>query len=346
MGSRAVRIALAATLAVALGSAGWIAALCWLPGPRNAPEEGKPVFVRQGLSADSIAALLARRGVVRSPSQFLIVARLLGKTKELRSGMYRFRPGESCYGVVKKLANGRSELIKVTIPEGLRSWEIASLLRARLGIDSARFVSLVRADSFRARWRIPGPSLEGYLFPETYFFPWGLPEEEILGAMVHQCFAALDSSIRARADSLGLTVHQLLTLASLVEGEAKLDSERALIAAVYLNRLRRGMRLEACPTVQYVLGGPPRRLFEKDLRIDSPYNTYLYGGLPPGPVNNPGKKSILAVLHAAPVDYLFFVANGDGGHYFSRTLAEHIQKRRQLDRLRRHMAARNANRRN
>jgi len=316
------------------------------PGPEPASPDGTVVFIRRGLPADSIAILLRRSGVVRSAKQFLLASRLLGKTDELKWGRYRFPPRVSCSQAVYALAEGKVEAVKVTIPEGWRSWEIAALLRDRVGADSARFIHLVHSDSLRKTFGIEGPSLEGYLFPDTYYLAWGMPEEEIIRTLVRRCLAALDSSIRARADSTNLTLHQLLTLASLVEGEAKVDSERAMVAAVYLNRLRKGMRLEACPTIQYLLGGPPRRLLKKDLEIESPYNTYLHPGLPPGPVNNPGLKSVSAVLHPAPVDYLFLVARGDGGHYFSRTFAEHVRQRRQLDRLRREMGRQNQTRGN
>jgi UPF0755 protein len=130
-------------------------------------------------------------------------------------------------------------------------------------------------------------------------------------------------------------VRQVVTLASRVEGEAVLDSERPVIASIYINRLKRGYPLQACPTIQYLLPGPPRRLLERDLKIESPYNTYLHAGLPPGPVNNPGLRSILAVLRPAPVDYLYLVANGDGSHTFSRTLDEHNAAKRRFERVRR-----------
>ncbi len=177
-------------------------------------------------------------------------------------------------------------------------------------------------------------SLEGYLYPNTYSFFWGVSPREIIRTMVQEFYHHVGDSLRQRAAALGLTVHQALTLASIIEGEAVVDSERALIAAVYHNRLRQGILLQADPTIQYIVPGPPRRLRNRDLEIASPYNTYRYPGLPPGPVNNPGLVSIRAALYPAPVNYLYFVARGDGSHVFSRTLEEHLRAKRDFDRVR------------
>lgn len=336
--TRLVRNILTGLGVVVLAGAVGVVGLLLAPGPGSRIDPPVTIQIPAGASADSIAALLYHRGVVRHPSLFLLAARVLGKQDKLRAGLYELSPRLSCYRVVHVLAAGKQKLVKVTIPEGLRSWEIASLLSRRIGIDSTRFIELVQDSSLVAELAPEAPSLEGYLFPETYYFAWKTPEEEVIRTMVQHCYAALDDSIRARADSLGLTLHQVLTLASLIEGEAKIDSERALVSAVYHNRLRRGMRLEADPTVQYLLGGRPRRLLQKDLEIESPYNTYRHAGLPPGPVNSPGRKSILAALHPADVDYLFFVADGNGGHHFSRTLTEHVRYKAKLDKLRRELA--------
>jgi UPF0755 protein len=178
-------------------------------------------------------------------------------------------------------------------------------------------------------------SLEGYLYPDTYFFTYGVQAPEVLRTLVGHFWKVYNDSLKARTEELGWTVHQVVTLASIVEGEARVDSERALISAVYHNRLKRGMLLQASPTVQFLLPDGPRRLLKRDLEIDSPYNTYRYPGLPPGPINNPGRKSLLAALWPAPVRYLYFVANGDGTHTFSYTLAQHLRAKRKLDRIRR-----------
>jgi UPF0755 protein len=153
--------------------------------------------------------------------------------------------------------------------------------------------------------------------------------------MVQEFWRQIPDSAEQRARELGMTLHEIITLASLVEGEAMVDSERAMIAGVYRNRLRRGMRLQADPTIQYIIPDGPRRLLKKDLQIESPYNTYLHAGLPPGPINNPGRKSIEAALYPRDVPYLYFVARGDGSHVFSVTMSQHVQAKRAFDRVRR-----------
>jgi UPF0755 protein len=170
---------------------------------------------------------------------------------------------------------------------------------------------------------IEAASLEGYLLPDTYGFSWQQDEKEIVREQVGEFRQFFVDSLVARAAVLGWSVHQVITFASIVEGEALIDNERPIIAGVYLNRLQRGMRLEADPTIQYILDDGPRRLLYADLRRDSPYNTYRYAGLPPGPINNPGRKSILAALYPSRHDYLYFVANTRGGHWFARSYAEH-----------------------
>ncbi|MBC7187662.1 MAG: endolytic transglycosylase MltG, partial [Calditrichaeota bacterium] len=186
---------------------------------------------------------------------------------------------------------------------------------------------------------VSAPSLEGYLYPSTYQFYWGVAPEVVIRTMVKEFWRQMGDSVQACAQAMGMTLHQVVTLASIIEGEAMLAEERALISAVYHNRLRLRMPLQADPTIQYLVPGRGRRLLKKDLAIDSPYNTYLYPGLPPGPVNNPGMASIVAALHPAPVDYLYFVARGDGGHVFSRTLREHLRAKERFDQVRRQLQA-------
>ena len=171
--------------------------------------------------------------------------------------------------------------------------------------------------------------------PDTYVFAEGISEEQVMRFLIEQTLNIFKSdSVQKRMKELGLTRHQVLTLASIVEGEAMIDEERPLIASVYLNRLKIGMKLQADPTIQFLLPDGPRRLTYKDLQIDSPYNTYLYRGLPPGPINNPSKASILATLFAAKTNYLYFVARGDGSHVFTKTAHEHLKAKRKLNKLR------------
>jgi UPF0755 protein len=314
---------------LAAGIAGWAALVFW---PFRVPET--EVTILRGASTGRIAALLKARGVVRSETAFQAAVLALGASRRLQSGRYAFGGMLNQYRIVRDLRDGRVVFHTVTIPEGCGSEKVADLLSRHLGVDSSAFLVLVRDPAVASRLGISAPSLEGYLYPDTYRLQSGLAPEEAIAALVAGFRAVFNDTLSARALFLGLTEHQAVTLASIVEGEAVLDSERAVIAAVYHNRLRMGMPLQACPTIQYLLPGGPRRLTTRDLSIPSPYNTYLHPGLPPGPVNNPGRASILAVLYPAPVQYLYLVANGDGSHTFSVRLNEHNAAKRRLNRLR------------
>jgi len=225
-------------------------------------------------------------------------------------------------------------LISVTLPEGLQSRQQAHILARVIGIDSARFVTLVHDESFTHSLGIASRNLEGYLFPETYGFYWQPDERDVVMRLVHQFQSFYDDSLQARARDLGWTMNQVMTMASIVEGEAVLAEERPIISGVYQNRLRKGMKLEADPTIRFALENGPRRILYSDLHVDNPYNTYRNRGLPPGPINNPGRASILAALYPLQHSYLFFVANGKGGHWFSSTYAEHQRFVRQYRRMR------------
>jgi len=225
---------------------------------------------------------------------------------------------------------------RVTIPEGYTVTQIEEILAEKGIVDRTRFREALKSEDFSLPYLSPAPRdprhLEGFLFPATYEFPAGLAEKEIIGLMLQRFDAVLTPELQRRSQAMGLSVREVVTLASLVEREARLDEERPIIAAVFLNRLRRGMRLESCATIQYILGKQKEKLTYRDLQIPSPYNTYLHDGLPPGPIANPGLASIKAVLYPAEVDYLYFVARGDGSHYFSRTLGEHQTAARRYQR--------------
>ncbi len=192
-------------------------------------------------------------------------------------------------------------------------------------MDSAAFVNKAFDSSFVDSLGINGKSMEGYLFPDSYDIYERSSPSEIIGIFYNGFKKFMTDSLRARADSMGFTVHDILTLASIVEGETNKTEEMPEIASVYLNRLNKGMKLEADPTIQYLQPNGWKRLLYKDLKINSPYNTYLNTGLPPGPINNPGREAILAVLYPADTDYLFFVASGQGGHNFSKTYSQHLR---------------------
>jgi UPF0755 protein len=242
--------------------------------------------------------------------------------------------------ILEDLRTGKTiEAITLTIPEGARATRQARIYAKHLGIDSSRFMALVYDTVFARSQGIASSSFEGYLMPNTYKFFWQEDEAEVIRAMVQEFWRVLDDSLEQIVTSKGRTLHEILTLASIVESETSIDSERAMIAGVYLNRLKKKMRLEADPTVQYILEDGPRRLYYSDLQKESAYNTYLHRGLPPGPINNPGKAAIYAAIFPAKNKYIFFVASGGGGHKFSKTYEEHMKAVRRLRKLRAQRAA-------
>jgi UPF0755 protein len=236
------------------------------------------------------------------------------------------------------LAHGKKAALRFTVPEGLTILEVASLAAERLGIPEDSFVAAARdGRSATALLGISAPSFEGFLRPETYILPADVNAEEVVRIMADGFKAAWQPAWDARLDSLKMSRLALVTLASIVEGEARADDERETIAGVYRNRLRIGMALQADPTVQYAIslkrGKRKSRLFEKDYQLKSPYNTYLNPGLPPGPVNSPSRRSLEAALYPANVHYLYFVAGPDGRHIFSRTYNEHLRAVRKVRRM-------------
>ena len=225
--------------------------------------------------------------------------------------------------VLRRLESGRVVTHQVTIPEGFTALDIAQLLASERLADPVRFMALVGDPALATRLGLPGPTLEGYLFPDTYRLSRGMGEEEILQIMAARFRQVVPADIEARAERLQLDIRGVITLASLIEKEAKQDRERPIIAGVFLNRLRLSMPLQSDPTAVYGAPDPRRRVTPLDLQRKTPYNTYQNPGLPPGPIANPGLSSILAVLSPARVSYLYFVAKNDGTHFFSRTLDEH-----------------------
>ncbi len=293
------------------------------------------IRIKSGSSVKMIADSLAGHGIIPDARYFILATKLFRTTTKLKAGVYLLNKNQSPYGAMKRLVAGRVASIKVSVPEGYNVYEIASLFSKRLESDSLIFIRLSNNKDFISSLGLNVTSLEGYLFPNTYIFEWRTSEEEIIKTMVKEFNRNFNDSLKNEVLKLGWSPHQILTLASIIEGEAMVDSERTIISAVYHNRLKRKMPLQADPTIQYIIReGRPRRLLNRDLQIDSPYNTYRYAGLPPGPINNPGIKSILAAIYPAPVDYLYFVAKGDGSHIFSRTLEDHLKAKAAFDKIR------------
>lgn len=299
-----------------------------LSGPVS-PGEGKEVVISIPARAttNQIAGLLAEEGVIQNELLFELYTRLYGFDRHLQAGEFRLNTSMPMVEVVNKLVSGQVISYTFTIPEGFTVEQIAARLAADGYVDKDRFLSLVEKGNFNFLWldELPaGPyRLEGFLFPDTYRIPKDFSEQEIIQMMLDRFTEVYDQDYRDQAAQMGLSTLEAITLASIVEREVRKPEELEIVSAVFHNRLKKGMRLESCATIQYLLGEPKEVLLNEDLEIDSPYNTYKNAGLPPGPIASPGKAAIHAALNPADVDYLYFVAKNDGSHYFSRTLAEH-----------------------
>jgi UPF0755 protein len=286
---------------------------------------GTIITIDRGMNADKVYAELLRSDVITNKFMFKVMSRIFSSEHKIKAGKYLFAGNFSEYDVMRIIASGKSNLlVTVTIPEGFTVRRIASIYHRELGIDSTEFADLAFEDSSSEALGIPSRNLEGYLFPQTYDFYYDTDPREILERMVDEFDNFFNDSLRERAAQMGLSISEVMKMASIIEDEARVDSERPIIASVYYNRLKKRMPLESDPTVQYAIG-ERTRVYYKELKIDSPFNTYERIGLPPTPICNPGAKSIIAALYPAKTNYLYFVANGHGGHRFSDTYDEHLR---------------------
>ncbi len=330
------RTIVAALAAAVLGGVAVVAILLNRPGPPLA--EPATVTVLEGQRIGDVARGLVAQGVLRSPLLFVAWARITGRDHQVHWGEFRIAEPLSPRELLERLVGPPDSLHAVTIPEGRTAEEVVSLLvAAGLGSEET-FQALLADPHFLASEGLPSEGAEGYLFPDTYSFPLATPPERVLGIMVHRFHEVFTPEMAERAARLGLTPHQAVTLASLVEEETARPEERPLVAAVFLNRLKRGMPLQADPTVLYGRQTGDRHLTRADLAHPSPYNTYTTLGLPPTPIANPGRAALEAAVNPAEVPYLYFVARGDGSHEFNVDLAQHnaaVARLRHLERARR-----------
>ena len=294
------------------------------------------VTIPAGATLDAAVDSLAAHGVIRHASLFGLYARLRGLGGSLKSGDYLLRPDAAWGDVVAALGRGHGIEVRWTVPEGLMLGEVATLAAEALGVPRDSFLAAARDPALRSELGLPpeARSVEGYLYPTTYTLPLHVGARELIRVMIRDFREQWQPEWEARLDSLHMTRYQIVTLASIIEAEVRYDPDRPFVAAVYHNRLRRRMRLEADPTVIYAYGRRLKRVWEKNLAIASPYNTYLHAGLPPGPIGEPGRASLLAALYPAPLPFLFFVAQPDGKHIFSVTLAQHEAAIRTVKRMR------------
>lgn len=270
------------------------------------------VFIPRGSSPHKIAKILKDSEIISSQKLFLALIKYYGYSTKLQAGLYEFNTKDSLFTIIDKIKNGHSKNLKITIPEGFNIKQIAKILSEKNICDKEKFVELATQQN-----------MEGYLFPNTYFLLPQMQEQEIIKIMNDEFNNFWTQEKEDRLKRINKSKKDVIILASIVEKEAVSDAERPVIAGVFLNRLSKGMRLESCSTVLYAMGTNKERLSFDDLKFNSPYNTYMYKGLPPGPICNPGAEAINAVLYPQTTDNLYFVSKGNGTHFFSSTFEQH-----------------------
>jgi len=281
------------------------------------------VTVARGAVFKTVVRDLVEKNLVRRAWTLEFFAKATGADRHVSRGTYEFERGTSALDLLRALVDGDVLSVRITIPEGFTMWQVAGAFAAA-GVDSTVMMRAIEDADLRRTLQITGATLEGYLYPDTYNVPFGSDARDIVAQMLTRFHAVWTRDFDRRAASTGMTRHEAMTLASIVEAEARAADERPLVSAVYHNRLKAGMKLDADPTVAYAMGGFRGRLLYKDLEMDSPYNTYRHAGLPPGPIGNAGEGSIRAALYPdETLHALYFVARGDGRHEFSETLQQH-----------------------
>jgi len=290
------------------------------------------IEIPSGSTAKSIGALLESEGLIRSADAFVKTVKDLDAAAALQAGQYKLSKAMSVEEVVKVVSGGEvyRNTFKVVVPEGFEVVQIAERLAADGHIDKDLFYKELQTGDFDYKFLSPmdrETNLEGFLFPATYTFDVGTSEHDIIDAMLKKFDEVFKPEYYTQAEALGLTVREVITMASIVEREAMVHDERPIVAGVFYNRIETKMALQSCATVQYILGERKEVLSNADIAIDNPYNTYKYPGLPPAPIASPGERSIKAALYPAETEYFYFVTTnlGDGSHYFSKTYEEHLQ---------------------
>ena len=305
--------------------------------PQNNPHSFVKVVIESGSTLNSTAKMLNEKKIISNKQAFCWAVKIMGKEKQIPVGSFRLVNAKTNFDIINQLVYGTPEVKKVRILEGWNINQIAAHLSKMMDFDSSEVIGIANDSKFLSKNGIDASSLEGYLFPDTYFFFEGDTPKSVLTHLVSKYKEFWNQTYRNRAAKLNMNENQVVTLASIIEGEAIYNSERGKISGVYHNRMKIGMKLQADPTIQYIIPDGPRRLLNRDLRIESPYNTYLNYGLPPGPINSPGKNSLVAALYPEENDFLFFVATGDGYHTFTTNENDHNKAKRKLQKLRRQL---------
>ncbi len=299
----------------------------------------KVLTVKKGANFEEVIDSLYADRIIPNKFGMRVSAFIYGAEKQIKAGKYLIPNGLSYMDILDLLIKGVPAKQKlVTIPEGIWQKDLASLLHKQLGLDSAKIMRLSRDKKFLRSLGIRANNLQGYLLPDTYYFFLNMTEKDVLRKLKRAMDKIFErEDVRRQMRKLQMTKHEILTLASIIDGESNITGEFKRISGVYHNRLNRGMKLQADPTIQYLLRNRKRhnKIYYKDLEIDSPYNTYKYRGLPPGPINNPGKEAIFAALFPERNNYYYFVADGSGGHVFAKSLSQHLRNVRKYRQWRR-----------
>ena len=284
------------------------------------------VTIPRGATFGQAVDSLVSRGVVDHPGWFRLYARARGLPASLKSGVYTFRVDDSWSDVVTALKAGRGDEVRFTVLEGMMAFEVAERARVWLRIPRDSFFAAVKDSALqRELGLVVNPAgVEGYMYPTTYTVPVGIKARDLVRIMTREFTERWNPEWDARVAQMGMTRHQIVTLASIIEAEVRYRPDRPYVSAVYHNRLKRRMALQADPTINYAYQRRLRRVWEKNLQIRSPYNTYLHPGLPPGPISQPSDSSIYAALNPAPAGFIYFVAQPDGKHVFSESYADHL----------------------
>jgi UPF0755 protein len=313
----------AAVLFVCVGTWAVVDMHRFIHSPADTTDNQATFDIRAGETFNALATRLHNEGIITSTTRFRLYSRLTGNDKRLRAGEYRLSASMKPVQILDMLVQGRSILHRLTIPEGYTIDQIAREV-ARQGLGTAEEIQTLATDPMIAQLHgIEAHTLEGYLFPDTYYFPKSVEPQKIIAKMVERFKAQLQSAWKQRAKELNLSVHQIVTLASIIEKETGAPPERPIIASVFHNRLKKKMRLESDPTVIYGIPNFDGNIKRHHLQTPTPYNTYKIRGLPPGPIANPGSASIKAALYPARTDFLFFVAKKNGTHHFSTNIKDH-----------------------
>ena len=303
--------------------------------PQSNPYERVEINIPKGVTLSQIGNILKEESIISNKRTFTMAVKSLGHEKNIPAGRYVLHNALNNRAIINQLVYGVPSLKSITVLEGWTIYQIANELEKELKISKKTFLRLCNDQRVIKLFNLEGNSLEGYLFPDTYTFAEGVDPYLVLTRMVNEFINNITKSMEVQAQEMNMSLLEVITLASIIEGEAIYDSERAIISAVYHNRLKRGMKLQADPTIQYIIDDGPRRLLNDDLKIESKYNTYLYKGLPPGPINSPGKESIIAALYPGVNEYLYFVARGDGYHTFSTNEKDHNKAKKKFQEVRR-----------